>query len=140
MSGVRESVNAGSLAAELSTAGMIPLKIEITAEAGERAKQKFQLLAPKVISNELIVFSHQMASLSRAGVSIVRAVRTLSESSRNEYFADVLADVAINLESGIDIASSLGRHPRVFSELYVSLVHVGENTGRLEDAFTAQCL
>ena len=77
-----------------------------------------------------------MSSLTRAGISVVRAVRTLSESSKNEMFAQVLDELAGNLEAGIDIASSMGRHPRVFGELYVSLIHVGENTGRLEEAFT----
>jgi len=46
-----------------------------------------------------------------------------------------LDDIADTLESGRDLASGLGRHPDIFPPLYVSIVHVGESTGRLEAAF-----
>ncbi|MEM7096770.1 MAG: type II secretion system F family protein [Pseudomonadota bacterium] len=136
ITGQREAVSAGSVAAELSSSGMVPLKIELQADPQTTGMKKQVLLfRPKVTTNELIVFSHQMASLTKAGISIVRAVRTLSESSKNEYFAKVLDDVAAHLETGVDIASSMDKHPDVFNELYVSLVHVGENTGQLEETF-----
>ena len=135
-SGFRIGLNPGAVAQELSAAGMLPLKIESAEEPENAPKKAFWLgLKPTVKSNELVVFSLQMASLTKAGISVVKAVNTLAESSKNEYFAEVLKDVASHLESGMDIASSLGRHPRVFSELYVALIHVGENTGRLDSAF-----
>ena len=136
-SGYRQGVNAAAVAEELSAAGMLPLKIELAEE--EAALVTGDLFARffkrKVKLAELVVFSRQMASLSKAGISVVRAVLTLAESSPNKYFAEVLNDVAANLEAGVDIASSLGRHPDVFGELYVALIHVGENTGRLDIAF-----
>jgi len=135
-SGFRIGANPGAVAQELSAAGMLPLKIESAEEPGNAPKKSRWLgLKPTVKSNELVVFSLQMASLTKAGISIVKAVNTLAESSKNEYFAHVLQDVASHLESGMDIASSLGRYPRVFNELYVALIHVGENTGRLDSAF-----
>ena len=121
ISGFRQGINAGAIAAELSASGMLPLKIELAeAEAIDKGSARFVLFKPSVKINELIVFSHQMATLSKAGISVVRAVRSLAESSKNEYLAEVLFDVAANLEAGVDIASSLGRHPRVFGELYCS--------------------
>lgn len=136
VNGYREGVSAGVVAQELSAAGMLPLKIELAqAAALEQRFAGLRLLRPTVTINELVVFSHQMASLTKAGISVVRAVRTLAQSSRNDYFAEVLNDVAGNLETGIDTASSLDRHPRVFGELYVALIHVGENTGSLDAAF-----
>jgi MSHA biogenesis protein MshG len=136
ISGFRQGADAGAIAAELSASGMLPLKIELAeADVVGKGRTPFVLFKPSVKINELIVFSHQMATLSKAGISVVRAVRSLAESSKNEYLAEVLFDVASNLEAGMDIASSLGRHPRVFEELYIALIHVGENTGRLEDAF-----
>lgn len=137
VSGLREAMSAGSVAAELSSSGMVPLKIVVQeSTAPQGAKRNIQLFRPKVSTNELIVFSHQMSSLTKAGISIVRAVRTLAESSKNEYFATCLTDIAASLEAGVDIASSLGKYPNIFNELYVSLIHVGENTGRLEETFT----
>ncbi len=136
ISGYRQGVSAGAVAQELSASGLLPLKIELAEETVEGAgARRFTLVRPKVDISELVVFSHQMASLTRAGISVVRAVRSLADSHTNEYFCEVLNDVAANLEAGVDTASSLGRHPRVFSELYVALIHVGENTGRLDEAF-----
>ena len=134
--GFRQAADRGSVASELAAAGMVPLRIELAEEEVESAKgQKFSLLPPSVDLNELVVFSHQMASLTRAGISVVRAMRTLGESNRNQYLSDTLADIAASLEGGADTASSLGRHPKIFNDLYVSLIHVGENTGRLDEAF-----
>ncbi len=137
LTGYRQGVSAGAVAQELSAGGLLPLKIELAeADSVTTAGRKFSLFRPGVNINELVVFSHQMASLTRAGISVVRAVRSLADSHENDFFCDVLNDVAANLEAGVDTASSLGRHPRVFSELYVALIHVGENTGRLDEAFS----
>ena len=84
---------------------------------------------------ELIVFSRQMYSLNKAGVPIIRALNGLAATVKNEALQMVLKDVADSLESGVDLASSLNRHPKVFSDLFVSVIHVGENTGRLDLAF-----
>ena len=133
--GVRESASAVAVARELAATGMLPIKIEPAPEEVAAEEGGLSWFRKRVTISELVVFSHQMMTLTNAGISVVRAVRSLAESSKNPFFAEVLVDVAGNLEAGGDIASSLGRHPRVFSELYVSLIHVGENTGRLDEAF-----
>ncbi|MBQ14557.1 MAG: type II secretion system F family protein [Gammaproteobacteria bacterium] len=47
----------------------------------------------------------------------------------------MLSDIIASLEGGMELAAALSRHPKVFSELFQSLVHVGENTGRLDLSF-----
>ncbi len=137
VSGVRQAASAGAIAQELRAGGLLPIRINTEGEGGGGGEesQVLRLFERGVSLNELIVFSHQMSSLTRAGISVVRAVKTLAESAKNQSFRDVLADVATNMEAGVDVASSMGRHPRIFTELYVSLIHVGENTGRLDQAF-----
>jgi MSHA biogenesis protein MshG len=134
-SGVREASSAGELAKELAATGVIPLLIKPEAEAAKVLAPTTSKLNRKVKLDELIIFSHQMASLTRAGISVVRAIRGLSESQKNERFAAVLNDIASQLESGTNVATSLRRYPKVFSELFASVIHVGENTGRLDVAF-----
>ncbi|NKC00689.1 MAG: type II secretion system F family protein [Pseudomonadales bacterium] len=133
ISGKRLAGSASMLAAELSREGLIPLTIDPIQQAGRRIGA--QLARRSVSLSELIVFSHQMASLAKAGISIVKAVHTLAESSKNPTMADTLTDVAAGLEAGLDFASCLGRHRSTFSELYINVVHIGENTGRMDDAF-----
>lgn len=91
-------------------------------------------MAPVTI-DEQIIFSRQMYSLIKAGLPLDKALKGLEASVSNTAFKRVLADLIVSLENGLDLATSLGRHPDIFSQLFVSLIHVGENTGRLDQAF-----
>ena len=134
-SGQREALDASALAAELAAGGLVPIRVIPAEDAPITKAAGFALFEKRVSLDEVILFSHQMYSLTKAGISIVRCVRGLAESQKNERLQEVLLDIAENLESGVDLASSLRRFPQVFSELYASIIHVGENTGRLEEAF-----
>lgn len=91
--------------------------------------------ANKIETDDLIMFARQMFSLTKAGLPLDRAIKGLESSLTNKKFKAVLKDVIKGLENGVSLATALGQHPKVFSELFVSLVHVGENTGRLDLAF-----
>ncbi len=137
VTGRLEGANAEAVASLLGNRGMIPLNIQEAAAAStaKTGSNKPLLQRRRISLDELIIFSRQMFSLAKAGVPIIRALRGLAGSARNLVLKETLFDVAESLESGIDLASSLNRHPKLFSELYVSVVHVGENTGRLDLAF-----
>ncbi|MEX0965248.1 MAG: type II secretion system F family protein [Pseudohongiellaceae bacterium] len=93
------------------------------------------LAGSKVEVDELIMFARQMYSLTKAGLPLDRAIKGLEASLSNLVFRRILQDVILSLENGMNLATALGQHPRVFSQLFLSLVHVGENTGRLDLAF-----
>lgn len=86
--------------------------------------------------DELVVFARQMHSMVRGGLPMLRAIRAIAEGSSSPLLAAALQDVAQHLEAGLGLGSSLGRHPRVFPALFVSTIHMGEETGRLEEAFS----
>ena len=85
--------------------------------------------------DDLILFSRQMFTLMKAGVPMIKSITGLIQSSRNFKIIEALKDIMTNLESGRDLSSSLARHPVIFSPLYISMVKVGEETGRLEESF-----
>lgn len=89
----------------------------------------------KVDVTDLIIFSRQMFSLTKAGMPLDRALRGLEASISSIPMKRVLRDAVAQLEKGLDLTGAFSRHPKVFSPLYLSLVHVGENTGRLDLAF-----
>lgn len=139
-SGRREAGSAGQLAQGLQAEGLIPLRIkESTGESSALETSdsgiSWPFSKPKISLDEVILFSHQMHSLTKAGISVVRAIRGLSDSQKNEQMAIILKEISANLESGVDLATSFGRYPETFSELFISVIHVGENTGRLDSAF-----
>ena len=135
ITGQLDAVNAEAVATQLNSRGLIPLSIQEVAAAAGNSFDFAKLFRKRISVEELIIFSRQMYSLNKAGVPIIRALRGLAGSIKNETLKETLYDVADTLESGVDLASSLNRHPEIFSPLYVSVIHVGENTGRLDLAF-----
>ncbi len=95
----------------------------------------FLFQSNKVEITDLIIFSRQMYSLSKAGLPLDRALRGLEQSISSIQMRRVLNEVSQQLEKGMDLAGALARHPKIFSPLYLAFIHVGENTGRLDLAF-----
>lgn len=93
------------------------------------------LAGKKVDINELIIFARQMYSLTKAGLPLDRAFTGLQASMKNRTFRKILKDIVNSLENGMNLSSALGRHPKVFSPLFLALINVGENTGQLDIAF-----
>lgn len=137
VTGIIDAVDKGAVAAQLSSSGIVPITID--ARVGARSDSGASLLdrlrQRKPSADDLIFFSRQMYALMKAGVPILRAMAGLSESTRNQHLAVVLQQVSGDLESGRTLSASLARHPDVFSQLYVSIVQVGENTGQMDEAF-----
>ena len=140
VSGVLSAANAQAVAQTLQSQRITPLAIEEQASSGaggddvlQQIRQRFK--RRKVALEELIIFCRQMRSLNKAGVPIIRAMRGLAESGRNEFFAEVLQEVATDMESGMSLAAALRQHPKVFMPLFISMINVGENTGKLDVAF-----
>lgn len=92
------------------------------------------LFEEKIKADELILLTRQLHALTKAGIPIVRALTGLSESSHNTKIKEILDGVAAALIEGSDLASAFRKYPEVFSSIYVSMVHVGETTGNLDNA------
>jgi MSHA biogenesis protein MshG len=131
-----EASNADAVATQLFNSGVTPIEIFEIAQGDdvlESFRQRFLLSKPTLI--DLVLFSRQMYTLMKAGVPIIRAMNGLADSTRNPILARTLSQVVDHLESGRDLASALSQFPDIFSTLFVSMVQVGENTGRLDEAF-----
>mgnify|MGYP000170968928 CR=1 FL=1 len=132
--GEHEANSSEQVADYLVGRGLIPLDIqERNAEPSSLALQ--ELFARRISLEELVIFSRQMYSLMQAGIPVMRAIAGLRDSASNKMMVDALAGVLSDLESGRTLSSAMAKQPRVFSQIVVSLVHVGENTGQLDKAF-----
>ncbi len=85
--------------------------------------------------DDLIILCRQMYALMRSGVPILRAIHGLAETANSKKLKLALADVATQLEGGYALSSALNKHPKIFAPLFISIVHVGENTGQLDGSF-----
>jgi MSHA biogenesis protein MshG len=125
-----------SVASQLFNIGITPIDIKQQKESSENDISLSNYLRRKKPSlDDLILFSRQMYTLMKAGVPMIKSITGLIQSTRNFKIVESLKDIMDNLESGRDISSSLARHPTIFSPLYVSMVKVGEETGRLDESF-----
>lgn len=133
--GVLEAPDASTVAQILTGRSFTP--IEIIENSQEQANEISQIsfFTPKITLDDLVIFSRQMYSLAKSGIPILRAVRGLADTTNSKRMAVALNDVADQLERGRTLSSALNKHPQVFGRLFVSIVHVGENTGKLDDAF-----
>ena len=114
--------------------GVMPNNITEKA-VSEKSIDFSAIFASHVDPSDLIVFTRQIYSLTKAGIPILRALHGLAESTHSKLLANALFDMLEQMKNGYALSVAMGLHPRVFSQLYVSLVQVGENTGRLDRIF-----
>lgn len=89
----------------------------------------------KVSNQDLVMFCFQIEQLSSAGVPLLECLNDLRESNPNPYFQKVLGAVSAEVEGGKMLSQALAEHPEVFSEVFVSLIDAGEQTGQLPVVF-----
>ena len=131
-----EGSNESAVAGLLMDRGVTPISITEKAEKVDvlaQLRDRFNL--SKVSIEELLMFTRQMSALIRSGIPITRAIAGILESIENPLMIRSLRDIQEQLESGRSLSISCARHPQVFSNLYVSMLQVGENTGKLEESF-----
>lgn len=134
--GTLEAASPAAVADQLMTISVTPIEIRTAPapRAGQRPEWLNRLLEPRVGPLDILLFSRQMHTLLKAGVPILRALAGLEESTSNRSFAQVLRNVRASLDAGRELSVAL-RREGVFSPFYISMVRVGEMTGRLDEIF-----
>lgn len=140
VTGALEAANSTMAAEQLLRRRITPTSIEstvslATAAASNDINLDDLLGLNQVTLDDVIVFCRQMYALVKSGVPILRAINGMAESSTSVRLKSALGEISTQLEGGFPLSSALHQHPKIFSPLFVSLVHVGENTGNLDDAF-----
>ncbi|MDT8386976.1 MAG: type II secretion system F family protein [Thiogranum sp.] len=133
--GIIEAGSTDLAASRLIEGGLTPIDVRPAVVKAGMNMDLAELFPPRVELIDLIQFSRQMYSLLKAGVPILSSLHGLASNARNRTLAKTLVEVIENLEAGRDLASSMSQHPDVFSVFYISLIRVGETSGRLEEVF-----
>ena len=138
LTGVMEGADSGAVADQLFSTGATPVEILATTKAvttGTDIGWWQRLTEKKVSSMDVQLFSRQLYTLLKAGVPIMRGLAGLQESAISPAFGRVIKDVRESLDAGRELSAAMARHPTVFSQFYLSMVRVGEMTGRLDEVF-----
>lgn len=129
-----EASSMDTAADQVMQRGILPSSIKEKKSEGESLDLSL-IFASKVGMSDLIIFTRQLYSLTKAGIPILRAINGLAESTHSKLLSESLQDVLVRMRNGYSLSIAMGAHPRVFSQLYVSLIQVGENTGQLDRIF-----
>jgi len=86
----------------------------------------------QIKKQEVIIFTRQLATLLRTGMALSPSLTTLCEQTVNKKFKQILEAVRESVQGGLSLSESLAKYPRIFSELFVSMVEVGETGGMLD--------
>jgi len=136
VNGTLEADSAHAVAQALNGRGLIPIQIGAAASNTDLLEQFAYWRALRQLNiNDLIMFSRQMYSLTKAGVPLSRAINSLADSSRNIVMRRALFAISRQLEAGQGLSQAMAQHGQIFPLLLISIVNVGETTGGLEQAF-----
>ena len=138
LQGVLEGADSGAVANQLFATGATPVDIVQTKRAVTTSSEigLWQRISEKkVTSMDVQLFSRQMHTLLKAGVPIMRGLAGLQESAISPAFGRVIKDIRESLDAGRELSAAMHRHPDVFSSFYLSMIRVGEMTGRLDEVF-----
>jgi len=114
---------------QLRVRGLLAQALSERPSAGEEGmRTAFKKIKPK----SLQVFSRQFATMIEAGLNVVSALVILEEQTDDKYLAVVISELRGDVEGGLLLSQAMGRHPKVFSRLYVSMVEAGEAAGILD--------
>ena len=114
-------------------AKQIKQKKLILVSLGQPAKQlKLSFGGSGVPTRDVVIFTRQFSTMINAGLPLVQSLTVLAEQTENKVLAETTKAVVYDVESGATLADAFGKHPKVFSELYVNMVAAGEAGGILD--------
>ncbi|BCA55845.1 Type IV pilus biogenesis protein PilC [Nitrospira sp. KM1] len=111
--------------------------IVVTSLDEKSGKSKLSLsLGSGLTDKDLVVFTRQFGTMINAGLPLVQCLEILSTQSENKTLRESVGEVRTQVEAGSTFSDALRRHPKVFDDLYVNMVHAGEVGGLLDTILT----
>lgn len=117
---------------DLRARGLLPLAVHAIAnQVDSHANILVRLFGERLSTNELALFTRQLASLLEAGLPLEQAFSALLEQAERPYMRDLIAAIRAEVMGGASLSDALSRHPRDFADIYRALVASGEHIGQL---------
>jgi len=141
LTGTLNAQNESDAVGDLRRQGLVVISLNVqrgsaSKAAGIKGKNAKAALRARVKTQDMVVFTRQMATMISAGIPLVEALEILAEQASNLGFNAALDDVTANVRSGKDLSQALAAHPRIFPMIYVNMVKAGEASGQLETVLT----
>jgi MSHA biogenesis protein MshG len=122
--------------------GMSPISIDISAATGtgtddfmSEATLTLKERLTKVGLEDLILFCRQVSTMLAAGVSVLPALEAISEQVTNPQLRKTLMTIAYEIERGSDLSDAFSAFPKIFNQLFINVIKIGEESGNLDNSF-----
>ncbi|MEO5333934.1 MAG: type II secretion system F family protein [Magnetococcus sp. YQC-5] len=134
--GVINGPNVDAVLEQLFNRRIDPLEVqEITSGDGGGGAIELSFLIEWPTDDDRILFARQMYTLTKSGVSLVRSFQGLVESTVNKKLKQAMTQIIEDLQGGKDLSTALAEHPKIFDRLFVRIIRMGEETGRMDESF-----
>lgn len=110
--------------------GLVPLSVKEQSGDGNF----FTSLANRITTKDKVVFTRQLATLIGAGLPLSQSLHTVMDQTQNKQLQSVIQEISASVEGGRSLSDSFAKHPKVFSEVFVSLMAAGELSGTLDQS------
>lgn len=127
---VVQADNEQAAAKAIKAQGLAPTFIELDDQEG-KGLGKF---LHKIPAKDKILFSRQLSTLINAGLPLVQSLRSVNKQTTNKKLKVVISQIISDVEGGSSFSNALSKHPKVFNEVFISLVAAGEASGTLDAA------
>lgn len=134
VAGAIDAVNVDSAIAGLQRRNLTIVSIHEAGKGGSILTMNIKWLE-HVSNKDVVILSRQLSTLFQAQVSALRIFRLLGGEAENKVLGRHLLEMADDVQSGSSISDAMKKHPKVFSEFYVSMIKAGEESGKLDETF-----
>ncbi len=135
--GVVNADSARAARTDLRGRGLVPLVVDaITGQVDDAGNVRARSFGDKLSTNELSLFTRQLASLLEASLPLEQALSALLEQAERAYVRDLVASIRSEVMGGSSLSDALSQHPRDFADIYRALVASGEQIGQLAHVLT----
>jgi len=123
--------NESMVVAELRKRNLMIVSIEEEAAAAVKPVTSKPARGKKIKSEDIVIFTRQFATMVDAGIPILQVLEALSEQASNPTFQQIIKAICEDIQLGSSLSEAFAKHPKVFDQLYINMLKVGETGGIL---------
>ena len=110
--------------------GLAPLEVKVKDASGKGIAAYFN----RVKSKDKVIFSRQLSTLINAGLPLVQSLHSVLSQTKSKPLQVIIGTIIADVEAGKPMSEALARYPKVFNQVFISLVAAGETSGTLDTA------
>jgi type IV pilus assembly protein PilC len=125
-----DAQNEKDAAKAIKDSGLIPIEIKVD-RGGSIGTFS---LKDRIKTKDKVLFARQLSTLINAGLPMSQSLRSVADQTSNKKLKEIVASIVAEVEGGVSLSGSMAKHPKVFSQVVISLVQSGESSGTLDKA------